>query len=145
MFKKVAVGGTFDRLHKGHKAILQKAFEVGEKVIVGITSDEMLQKDAEPLNSRIKHLKNFLSGLEYDLVILGDPYGPAIKDSEIEALIVSRDTKPKVMKINRIRAKGDMEELQSIVVEMVLANDGKPISSTRIKKGEIDKEGEILD
>ncbi len=42
-YRKVVVGGTFDRLHLGHKALLRKAFEVGEYVYVGLTSDEMIR------------------------------------------------------------------------------------------------------
>ena len=38
---KAAVAGTFDILHDGHKALLARAFEVGDTVVVGITSDRM--------------------------------------------------------------------------------------------------------
>ncbi len=51
-YKKVAVGGSFDVLHIGHQALLEKAFEVGEFVLVGLTSNEMLEKDARPFEER---------------------------------------------------------------------------------------------
>ncbi len=47
-FKKVAVGGTFDKLHKGHESLLSTAFEVGEKVVIGLSSDEFVSKMGKP-------------------------------------------------------------------------------------------------
>ena len=41
MLKLVGVAGTFGPLHKGHEVLLRKAFEVGEKVLVALTTDEM--------------------------------------------------------------------------------------------------------
>ena len=38
-FDLVALGGTFDILHKGHLALLQKGFSISSKVIIGLTSD----------------------------------------------------------------------------------------------------------
>lgn len=144
MAKKVAVGGTFDRLHKGHKTLLRKAFEYGDRVVVGITSDEMIQKEADPLHTRLGKLRDFLAGSKYDLVILKDPYGPTITDPEIDAIVVTRETEQTAHEINRIRSKKGMKPLEIVIVEMVKAQDGRPISSTRIRKGEIDEEGSLL-
>ena len=45
--RTVAVAGTFDVLHDGHKALLKRAFEVGNRVYVGITSDRMASEGRE--------------------------------------------------------------------------------------------------
>ena len=142
-FKKVAVGGTFDLLHRGHRALIEKAFELGEEVIVGLTSDEMLQKEAELFSKRKRALQNFLK-LNYEIVKLNDAYGHAISDSEIDAIVVSEETKSRAAEINEIRKKRGLPALEIIVIPFVLAEDGKPISTTRIRAGEIDEEGRVL-
>jgi pantetheine-phosphate adenylyltransferase len=146
MFKKVAVGGTFDRLHKGHKALIEKAFEIGDVVIIGLSSDEMVKKGAEPYETRKRVLLDFLKKFEgrYEVVKLGDAYGPATEDKDIEAIVVSRETEPRAYEINRVRERNNIKGLKIIVVPFALAEDGKPISSTRIRKGEINTEGKKL-
>src|SRR3989475_9624503 len=43
-YRAVAVGGTFDILHVGHERLLAKAFELGEVVFVGLSSDGLVSK-----------------------------------------------------------------------------------------------------
>ncbi len=148
---RVAVAGTFSIIHKGHRVLLEKAFEIGDEVIVGLTSDKMIKhKDAESFEIRKMKLKKYLDELnrkyrkKYKIVKIEDPYGIAIKDSGLDAIVVSEETKFRAEEINRIRTENGLKPLEIFVVELVLAEDGKKISSTRIKKGEIDTEGRII-
>ena len=143
-FKKVVVGGTFDYLHLGHKALIEKAFEVGRQVIIGLTSDEMIKKNSAPYIERKKKLKKFLKSKNYEILELKDPYGPAIVEEEIEAIVVSKETRARAAEINEIRKRRGLAPLEIVVVPFVLSENGRPISSERIRKGEIDAEGRVL-
>ena len=152
-FKVVAVGGTFDELHKGHKALLLKAFEVGEQVLVGLCTDEFVAKMNKPhivapYEGRLSELKAFLKehGLteRAKILPLNDVYGVTLQKGCLEALVVSRETEPTAKRINEERAKRGLEPLDIIVIDMVPAENHKPISTTRIRKGEIDREGHLI-
>ena len=47
-FRMVAVGGTFDEFHRGHRTLLMKAFEVSERVMIGLSTDELVRKMHKP-------------------------------------------------------------------------------------------------
>ncbi|MEM0232426.1 MAG: phosphopantetheine adenylyltransferase [Candidatus Nezhaarchaeales archaeon] len=154
-FNLVAVGGTFDRLHKGHKELLRAAFNIGRKVVIGITSDKMvarsksnakinsLEKRREVLEKWIKE-EGLCDLADYEVVVINDVYGVAIYDEKLEALVVSEETLERALTINRLRRDRNLKPLTIVVVPMVLAYNGKPISSTRIRQGEIDQEGRPL-
>jgi len=152
-FKVVGVGGTFDELHKGHKALLLKAFEVGEQVLIGLCTDEFVAKmkkphPVAPYSKRLAELEKFLKehGLTERAKItpLKDAYGVTLQKGCLEALVVSRETEPTARKINGERAKRGLEPLNIVVIDMVPAENHKPISTTRIRKGEIDREGRLI-
>ena len=44
MIPLITVGGTFDVLHKGHWFLLEEAFNVGERVLIGLTTDEFVER-----------------------------------------------------------------------------------------------------
>lgn len=147
-YKKLAVGGTFDRFHEGHLKLLSKAFQLSELVLIGVTSDEFAQ-DKGPIEPCSERMSNLVWELEkftgnYIVSRLDDSCGPTIQEEDIEALVVSEETEPTAQMINDIRKKKGMKPLDIITIDMVLADDGKPISSTRIREGEIDVAGTVL-
>jgi cytidyltransferase-like protein len=151
-YRLVAVGGTFDLLHKGHRALLEKAFEIGERVIVGLTNDPLARRlhkphKVDPYEVRKAALEGFLKERGYlnraVIVELRDPYGPTIEDDGMEALVVSRRTGGRAEEINRIRALKGLRPLELIRIDLVRAEDSRPISTTRIRRGAIDREGRV--
>jgi pantetheine-phosphate adenylyltransferase len=152
-FRKVAVGGTFDEFHRGHKVLLMKAFEIGSHVLIGLCSDEFVQKMGKPhwtasYEERLKELRVFLKSLglndKAEIVPLNDPYGVTVTDRCIEALVVSEETEKTALKINQKRNKAQLPPLTIVTISMVPAENYKPISTTRIREGEIDREGHML-
>ena len=151
-FRKVAVGGTFDELHRGHKVLLMKAFEIGARVLIGLCSDEFAKKLGKPHKTasyaeRLKELETFLTNLgvfeKAEIIPLNDPFGPTVTDKCIEALVVSDETKPMADKINEQRRKVGLAPLEIVSVNMVPSENCGPISTTRIRKGEMDREGRL--
>ncbi|EKQ52700.1 MAG: cytidyltransferase-related enzyme [Methanobacterium sp. Maddingley MBC34] len=146
-YNKVAVGGTFDKFHQGHRLLINKAFQIGDHVLIGVTSDEFggMKGEIEPCNVRMSNLNSVLKNRSnYILSKLEESYGVTVDDESIDAIVVSPETEPTAFKINQIRREKGMKPLDIITISMVLADDGKPISSTRIRRGEIDQVGTVI-
>ena len=146
-YSKVAVGGTFDKFHDGHKKLLSTASELGNRIEIGVTSDAFggLKGEIDSCEERMNNLKLFFKDKSnFRVVSLDDPFGTTIYEADFDAIVVSEETEPTAMKINEIRLSKGMNPLDIIVVSFVLAEDGNPISSTRIRRGEIDKNGLII-
>lgn len=148
---KVAVGGTFQYFHDGHAKLIEKAFEIAKdgKVHIGLTSDEMLHKNhsidnyENRRNRLLKYIKKMgFPDNGYEITKLNDPFGPVLEEN-FDYIVVSPETYPVALKINQIREEKGKKPLEIVYVEYVMAEDGIPISSTRIEKGEIDRHGRI--
>ncbi len=142
--KRVVVGGTFDSFHKGHRGFLEKASSLGS-VKIGLTSDQMAKEtkgvEVEPFEDRRKHLLEFLPSAEIEEIT--DPVGFATIE-DFYYIVVSPETRNRAERINEERRNSGKEEIEIVEMEFVLAEDGEPISSTRIREGDIDKEGKVI-
>lgn len=148
----VAVGGTFDHFHEGHASLLLRAFDLGELIIIGVTSDAFAEKlgkkGIQDFNQRIGQVKAFLIVKNLieraQLIELNDEFGPLLDDPKICGIVVTQETLGNAERANRIRAEKNMPLLKIFVQEFLLAKDGKPISSSRIRNKEIDERGYVL-
>lgn len=153
-FRTVGMGGTFDEFHKGHRALLLKAFEVGQHVLIGMSADDFVRKMRKPhktasYSQRLRELREFLNDLglleRVEIFPIDDPSGGVLlSEGPIEALVVSRETEPTALEINQRRREIGLPPLQIVVIDMVPSENHSAISTTRIRKGEIDREGHVL-
>jgi len=149
---KVCVGGTFDPLHKGHKILIKKALQIAgenDSVFIGISTGKLLENkiNVSSYDIRKKNLEIFLSKIKFlgEIIIqsISNEFGPTLK-GDFDAIVVSPETINTAKKINIEREKIGKKPLKIIQIPFVLAEDGFPISSTRIREKKIDVNGENI-
>ena len=149
---KICIGGTFNLLHKGHKKLLEEAFKTAGKdgfVFIGLTKQKMQDKKKKIryYSEREKDLVKFLKKKSWlsksKIIPILDKYGLAV-DEDYDAIIVSPETYRIAREINSKRLSLGKKPLKIIRIPFVLAEDGKPISSSRIEKGEINENGGLI-
>lgn len=136
-------------MHLGHESLLRTAFSLSEEIIIGLTSDvrAKINRSEEcitPYSERFESLNNFVSSNfkgNYSIVELNDNWGPGVFDESLNAIIVSEETEKVAIELNVNRKLKGLKELEIVVIPLVLANDGRRISSTRIRNKEINVEG----
>jgi glycerol-3-phosphate cytidylyltransferase len=97
IMKKVITYGTFDLLHPGHINILKRAKELGDYLIVGLSTDEFnLQKHKEAYHS-YEDRKLILEAIQYvDEVIPENNWEQKVKDvinHEVDIFVMGDDWK----------------------------------------------------
>ncbi|KAJ8472668.1 hypothetical protein ONZ45_g16571 [Pleurotus djamor] len=133
LYHVVALGGTFDHLHAGHKILLSMGAWITEKkMIVGVTDDALLKSKAnkhllEPLSTRIARVQEFLAlfkpELTYDVVPIEDVYGPTGWDPNVQALVVSKETLGGAASIAKHRAERGFPALETFVIDVISPSD----------------------
>ena len=167
--RTVILGGTFTPIHNGHRALLHDAFQTASHdgpgdghVIVGLTATELAKRTRSdpthadllgPFEDRRAALDAELDETAgaytatYEIVELTDERGPAATRADVDALVVSPEAKAqyRAHELNRARQADGLRPLEIHTPPFVVAEDGDRISSTRIRNGEIDEHGRLLD
>jgi phosphopantetheine adenylyltransferase len=123
LYEKVAVGGTFDGMHYGHRKLLTLAVSsvnpVSGSILIGVTVDDMLKHKAYAeeiplLEERMASAKDFVYRLapgiknSVRLVPISDEYGPPGRPDEgkdFDALVLSHETLENGCKLNQHRVE----------------------------------------
>lgn len=144
-YDAVVLGGTFDRLHDGHRRLLKAAAELARvRVVVGVCTGPMLENKElahliEPVEKRIEAIENYIKSIKPGLLIQAepiiDPYGPSIVDEDLEAIVVSKETLAGGLSVNKRREERGLSQLKVEVVDLVFeAGNGEKLSSTALRQ-----------
>lgn len=149
-YKKAIVGGTFDHLHKGHHKLLNRAFENSDQVTIGLAKPALYQHKLlsfaiETYETREEALKNYLQEQNlFDratIIPIEDIYGNTLSEKDIDAIFATKENEANCHQINTKRKEIGFPELTITIVDYLMDENGEKISSDRIRKGEIDRQG----
>lgn len=152
MYVHLFLAGTFDGLHQGHQALLTKAMGSAKNVTIGLTTDAFVERfkgqKGSSFDERKKALGTWLDGRGWTgkatIIPIGDPHEPAASMADLDSLVVTQENRHRGEEINAKRVARGLRPLDLLDVPLVLAEDGSVISSTRVRAGEIDREGALL-
>lgn len=129
MFDNVVMGGTFDRLHNGHKVLLSEAIlRCRKKLTIGVTDGDIIKGKIlweliQPVQKRIELLRDFLEEidptLEYLIVPIFDPYGPSTVDPDLECIVASQETERGALRVNEKRQENGLSTLKVNIIALL--------------------------
>ena len=148
---RVSVGGTFDRLHAGHRLLLAAAARTvapGGTLYVGVTSSELLANKkhghlVEPYETRAESARAFLRQClpperSVDVRIgpldASPPLAATIRD--MNGLVISQETISGAEALNDVRSTAGFDPLAFVVVDLVGADSSSSaakLSSTDLR------------
>ncbi|XP_008796332.1 phosphopantetheine adenylyltransferase 1-like [Phoenix dactylifera] len=144
-YESVVLGGTFDRLHDGHRRLLKASADLArDRIVVGVCAGPMLAKKElahliEPVDTRMKAVEDYIKSIKPGLIVqvepIMDPYGPSIVDDKLDAIIVSKETLGGGLSVNRKRAEKGLPQLKIEVVDLISGGaGGEKLSSSALRR-----------
>tara|TARA_B100001758_G_scaffold111671_1_gene95678 strand:+ start:2092 stop:3114 length:1023 start_codon:yes stop_codon:yes gene_type:complete len=146
-FRCCLVGGTFDRLHAGHRLLLEAAKKHSECIEVHITTDAMAEEkslhvlDFEQRRHDILEWAANTTDSSITVHALEDAFGPAPTHTTADAIVATPETISMCHAINEQRQSNALQPLSIIEVAHLRGIEGGIISSSAIRNGGMDQEG----
>ena len=146
-----ATGGTFDTIHRGHRILLAAALSY-DHAIIGLSTDGFAARRgktpvhsyAERRDHLISYIEECCAGRSYEVCPLEDTFGPAVLRENVDMLVVSEETRGAGDALNAQRAQRGLGPVRVVVIPMIYGTNGVRISTTGIREGLMDAEGNTL-
>lgn len=109
------------------------------KILIGLTTDDYANSTRErivaPYSDRARVLVAFLEESQalYQIFPLDSFDGPASTRTDLQRIVVSRESLPNAMRINEKRVRRSLLPLEIVVVGLVKDGQGRKMSSTHIR------------
>ncbi|CAF4355396.1 unnamed protein product [Rotaria socialis] len=148
-YNRGVLGGTFDRLHNGHKLLLtESALLCDEKIVVGVTDGVMIENKVlaeviESVTDRMSNVRSFVGLIRPSIFVhcepIEDPCGPSTTMADLNCIIVTDETKQGALQVNKERQDNGLSLIDVHVVPMVPPDDhnqdgDKKLSSTSLRR-----------
>jgi pantetheine-phosphate adenylyltransferase len=138
----VCLGGTFDRLHPGHRVLLSAAAILSTKsLVIGINRQTSRKVHSDLLESfpvRCARVIELLYEVNPNLSILVEPLddvaGPAGVLPKIDLLILSEETVKGGEMVNEIRAARGLQPVHYAAIPTITRSGGERLSSTFLRE-----------
>ena len=134
-FNNLALGGTFDRLHTGHKVLLDISSHFSDSLHIGLTSDNYLQLKPKQSNNSIQafsyrkeNLQDHLTSKnkQADIIKLSYPKEDLklMMRPDIDGLVVSEETYKQGLAINKLRVENGLQKIKLVIIPSATNKDG---------------------
>lgn len=147
-FRHSVVGGTFDRLHSGHKYLIDEAAGNSEMVSIGVTSDAYIassktKKELKELilsyDERKRGLEKYIEEKGYSgrsrVLEIDDGFGDTLRNESYDAIFVAEEKGVETAgKINLLRQGAGLKTLEIVRIRPLLGPDDERLSSTKIRR-----------
>jgi phosphopantetheine adenylyltransferase len=159
LFDSVAVGGTFDGLHFGHRKLLTLAVSsinpISGRLLVGVTRDEMLTRKEYAeyipnLKTRMQDVERFIARLapgmmnRVKIVPIVDKFGPpGEKEQFFDALVLSHETLETGYQLNRHRKEIGLPPLQLLCTRRTEAHGMSSTALRRLRSKKRQQTGQV--